>query len=111
MSNELVGREEDTVWLQRDPVVVKEFSDEKRQQEYYVRGVVLPMMAEADLVSDHVYDPTTEWEHLIIHRVLWTPKIRQAFLELGWKEKYKSAADPDERKDFYDALLKGGTLK
>lgn len=106
-----IGRKEDWVWLQRGTTVTRQFDRARKYDELRMRALVFPILAEGGMLKDHVYDAVTELENLHLSRVIYTPKIAEVLENLGWKTKEAAEKDLDEKREFYDALLKGGTLQ
>lgn len=105
-----ISNEKDWVWLRRNTQVIKQFDTFREMQEERARIIVFPLLAQHGLIADHVYEEAKERENIVIHRSFLTEEWRKLLGELGWKEKKRVKEYVEERKEFYDALLKGGSL-
>lgn len=109
--SQIIHGSQQWVWFKRPPTVVKEFNHEHQAADEQITNVLSYLEHEGD-VREHVFDPTDNTQNLILSfRVVHAlPHLVKALEDLGWVQTEIPFQDQEERKEFYDALFKGGAL-
>lgn len=97
--------------MQRDPTVVKQLDQERLKIERSLPSLFQYMMDQGD-IKEHVFDPVTQTQNMIIsyQSFLELPSLRKVLEQVGWVEKEMPKEDEQEKKEFYDAVFKGGSM-
>lgn len=100
------------VWFKRKTHIINTFSHEYADLDRQMQDVMAFMAHEGD-IREHVYDPGDETQNILLSQRIYSalPNFIEALGNLGWVETEPPKVDQEEKKDFYDALLKGGTLQ